>query len=159
VTSSRRLQQEFPHFYVWESMLARCYNPKTHNYHRYGGRGIHVCERWRTSMAAFFQDMGPRPSDDHTIERIDNDSNYEPSNCRWATKVEQANNRRSCRYVTIDGETLTVSQWCVRNGIRRATVKKRVRGGWSYERALSTPARPIKWGRGDLPETRRELLQ
>lgn len=78
----------------WASMRERCNNPKAHNYHLYGGRGIRVCERWN-SFENFIADMGLRPTDTHSIERVDNDGNYEPSNCKWATKLEQSRNRRN----------------------------------------------------------------
>ena len=78
---------------AWVSMKQRCYNPNNIIYHRYGGRGIKICERWLNSFEAFYEDVGPAPSSEHSIDRIDNNGNYEPSNVKWSTQFEQAHNR------------------------------------------------------------------
>ena len=127
-----------PEYSVWRSMVRRCHDTDNISYPRYGGRGITVCERWR-SFEAFFEDMGKRPSSKYSIDRIDNDGNYEPSNCRWATYFQQNNNTRFNRRITHAGETLTVSQWAGRIGIKVGTLWERLNSGWSIERALSEP--------------------
>ena len=127
-----------PEYQVWARMKRRCTNPNTDHFDRYGGRGIQVCKRW-LSFAAFYRDMGPRPSPSHSIERKDNDKDYGPSNCRWATHKEQVNNRRNTVRWTLDGVTKTVSRWSEETGISIALLHSRFRLGWSLEKVLRTP--------------------
>lgn len=127
-----------PEWSVWTCMLDRCRREANRNYRHYGGRGITVCERW-LAFENFFADMGRRPSDQHSIDRIDNDRGYEPSNCRWATQSEQVRNRRCSNHVTIDGVTRIFSEWCVAYGIPRGTVWSRVDRGWDLVEAITTP--------------------
>lgn len=98
-----------PEYFAWFKMKTRCYKPTDNRYKTYGARGIKVCDRWRRDFAAFFADMGPRPSANHSIDRIDNDRDYGPDNCRWATDGEQANNTTKNRLITVSGKTMTVA--------------------------------------------------
>jgi hypothetical protein len=128
---------------AWVHMRERCLNPNTPGFSRYGGRGISVCDEWST-YAVFLKDMGRKPSPAHSIERIDNDGNYEPSNCRWATKKEQANNRRTNRFIEHDGKRFTLAQWQDHTGISQFTLLKRLKDGWSESEALTIPVRCSK---------------
>ncbi len=127
-------------FKIWERMISRCHNSQDEAFAYYGGRGIAVCNRWRESFADFLADVGERPSRKHSIDRYpNNDGNYEPGNCRWATDTEQSRNTRRNHFVTIGAETLCVSAWCERFKIKPAVVHCRLRYGWTIEKALTTP--------------------
>jgi len=129
-----------PTYKCWSAMLWRC-RDKQNRY--YGGRGITVCERWE-SFANFLADMGPRP-DGMELDRIDNDGNYEPGNCRWADRRVQNNNRGDYnRSVTFEGRTQTVTEWARERGLPWQTVYTRIYHGWSVEKALSTPVDPVR---------------
>jgi hypothetical protein len=137
-SSNGSQKQATPEYVVWMKMFDRCRNPRVHNYHRYGGRGITVCERW-SNYPAFLEDMGRRPSNLHRIERINNDGHYTPENCRWATRSEQARNRRSNHRLTFNGRTLTMIEWSEELGLPLFTLCRRIYQGWSVERALTEP--------------------
>lgn len=120
---------------VWSLMRNRCKNPNDDWYHRYGGRGIQVCPEWE-DFATFYRDMGPKPSPAHVIDRRDNDGNYEPSNCYWATPRESANNRRSSVHITHNGETHTAAEWARILGFPSYIIPVRRARGWPEERWL-----------------------
>lgn len=124
-------------YHAWIAMRARCNNPTDSAYANYGGRGIRVCQRWET-FALFRLDMGDRP-DGHQLDRIDNDGDYEPSNCRWVLPKVNLNNKRTSRRVTWAGESLTVTQWAERMGMHPRTLFNRLGRGWSLERAMTEP--------------------
>lgn len=125
---------------IWAGIKDRCLNPNSRSYPGWGGRGIKMCQRWQESFEAFLEDVGDRPGMEYTLDRIDNDGNYEKGNVRWATWTEQQNNRRSSRYLTHNGETKTVSQWARATGMKRDTLQHRIHDrGWSVEKALTTP--------------------
>lgn len=133
-----RREGRTPEYVAWQSMKSRCGNPQAQNYRHYGGRGIEVCQRWQESFEAFLADMGERPSPKHSLDRIDNDGNYEPGNCRWATQKTQLTNRRTGRPARFPG----LSERIRRAGLTNNVVYARLRRGWDLERALSTPALP-----------------
>ena len=128
-----------PEYRAWGNIVQRCTKPSNPQWKNYGGRGITICDRWRESFAAFMEDMGPKPSPDHTIDRIDNERGYEPGNCQWATKKQQCRNRRDNHLLTYQGKTMSVAAWAEETGIRDQTLRGRLRLGWSTKRTLATP--------------------
>jgi hypothetical protein len=122
---------------IWHGIIQRCLSQTHHAYPDYGGRGIGVCARWQESFSNFLADMGERPPG-MSIDRIDNDGNYEPGNCRWATRTEQASNTRRSRKLTHGGETMTMSGWSRRIGISPSTLSERLTR-MSVGDALSLP--------------------
>jgi len=127
-----------PIYHAWASILQRCYNPKHPHFRLWGGRGITVCPEWRESFDAFYQDMGPRPSSLHSIDRIDNDGNYEKTNCRWTTKDVNTTNRRGCSFLDFRGEQVTFKEARRRTGLSKAGLRYRLKTGWTLERLLTT---------------------
>lgn len=129
-----------PEYAIWCAIIARCFNPNYKRFSGYGGRGITLCDRWRNSFEAFLSDMGTRPSPQHSIDRFpDNDGNYEPGNCRWATRREQSRNTRRTRMLTFRGQTKCLSDWAAELGVSYLMILKRLKRGWTIEMALSVP--------------------
>lgn len=123
---------------VWYEMIKRCYNPRQTFYRHYGGRGITVCDRWRfghgerDGLACFLADMSPLPSPKHQLDRIDNNGNYDLSNCRWVTKTEQVRNRRITKFVLCNGERIPLAEACERAGIKYYTALRRTQKGFEW---------------------------
>lgn len=116
-----------PEYAAWAGIISRCENPRLHTWENYGGRGIYVDPVWRNDPVAFIRDMGPRPSNKHSVERLDVNGPYAPWNCVWATQTEQANNRRTNVLLTHNGETKTVSMWARQLGVSRTTLSDRLK--------------------------------
>lgn len=132
-----------PEYVSWAAMLQRC---RDHTNSMYGGKGIKVCDRWN-SFENFYADMGPRPSQAHSIDRIDNKGDYCPENCRWATDAEQSVNRSSNNICTYKGRSLPLKLWCDELGLNYATTNARLRMGWCVEDAFETPTRGLRRGK------------
>ena len=128
-----------PEHVSWVAMKARCYYEKDKSYPRYGGRGISVWEPWRISFERFLADMGPRPSPQHSLDRIDNGGNYEPGNCRWATPKEQAANTSIAHRLELGGERVTLAEMSRRSGFSRSALRLRMSKGESADSAASRP--------------------
>lgn len=129
---------------IWISAIDRCGNPDQRAYANYGGRGIAVCDEWRHDFQAFRDHVSALPhfsEKGYSLDRVDNDGNYEPGNVRWATWTEQQRNTRLNRNISHDGRTQCLAAWAEEIGISTITLRGRLSSGWTIERALSTPAR------------------
>ena len=123
---------------IWNAMLRRCLNEKATSFKNYGARGITVCDRWMM-FGNFARDMGPKPLG-LSLDRIDNNGGYEPSNCRWASWIQQGNNRRTNHLIVCNGTTKTMTQWSRETGVPCTTIFLRLSLGWSGEKAVAVPA-------------------
>ncbi len=133
-----------PEYVAWRSMISRCTIPSASHYADYGGRGISVCDHWRRSFLAFFGHVGARPSPTHSLGRIDNDGNYEPGNVRWETRAEQLRNRRSSRFLTVDGERMCIAAWAERSSVSFVAITRRLDAGWDAHSAVFAPSQNMK---------------
>lgn len=133
-----------PEYRTYRSMKKRCLDPKNNRFNSHGGRGVTICERWLSSYSNFLEDMGRKPSPKHSIERIDNNGNYCKENCHWATSIQQANNRRSNKILTLNGQSKTIAEWGRITGFGWSVIQQRLRRGDTVEQSLTTPVRKIK---------------
>ncbi len=140
-----RRAHNIPEYYTWRAMRRRCLSPKHQHYDLYGGRGIKVCARWSNDFLAFLTDMGPRPSPQHSIDRIDVNGNYEPSNCRWATHKEQSRNKRDNVLLRCGDIIGTLAEWSEVCGVPDELIQQRVQSGWS---SIDAVLRPVDHRRG-----------
>ncbi|MFZ6813567.1 hypothetical protein ACO0K3_03800 [Undibacterium sp. Rencai35W] len=148
---TRNIAPKIPHatpeYKTWCAMKARCNTPGASSYAKYGARGIKVCERWQTSFEAFLEDMGIRPSNNHSIDRINPLGNYELTNCRWATLLEQANNKTSNRVIEFNGTLMTLAQWSRLSGVDADVISLRItKHGWDIQRSIFEPERHASSG-------------
>ena len=135
---------------VWVSMIGRCHNPANTAFHNYGGRGIAVCDEWRENFTAFYEHIGPPPGEGYTLDRIDNDGDYEPGNVRWATRKEQSMNKRCNNILKFDGREQPLTAWAEEYGLSIGTLRSRLSNGWPIKKALTTPPLPSSYN----PSTR-----
>jgi hypothetical protein len=136
--ATRHGKTKSPEHRAWAAMRQRCGNPNNPQYQYWGGKGVKVCARWQR-FENLYADMGPRPSPEHSIDRIDVNGDYEPGNCRWATSGQQSLNKTSNKLVSFAGETRAVAEWAKLYGIDRGVLGHRLERGWDMERALTTP--------------------
>ena len=129
-----------PEYRSYQKMRERCLNPNHKYYKNYGERGITICPAWLRSFDQFAADMGPRPSLAHSLDRIDNERGYEPTNCRWATRTQQNRNTRTNRLITAFGRTQPLPAWAEEVGLKHSTLRRRLDAGWDAERLPSAVA-------------------
>lgn len=144
LTTPRRIYERHglsrtPEYRIWNAMITRCTNPKHPQWADYGGRGIRVHDSWLHSFETFINDVGRRPDATMTLDRIDNDGNYEPSNVRWATRKQNSRNRRNNRLLVYNGQQQTMSEWATEYGMSFSTLHHRIERGMSIEDALTKP--------------------
>lgn len=130
-----------PEYQIWSAIKQRCRNKEEKAYQNYGARGIDICDRWFNSFEYFLADMGRRPRKELTIERLDNDGDYEPDNCIWATRKQQARNFRSNRLIEYNGGIKCISEWAEVYGLNHAIISSRLDRGWSVENAITKKPR------------------
>jgi hypothetical protein len=132
-------------YIAWCAMKQRCLYKNHIGYHQWGGRGIAICDRWlgEDGFVNFLSDMGTKPTKKHTLDRIDNDGNYEPSNCRWSTVKEQSANRRSNRMIELDGVVKSLDDWSEIANVNRITIHSRLKAGWGIKDAIFEKPRYI----------------
>lgn len=133
-----------PEYQIWKAMKARCYSVKHKNYAEYGGRGIKLCAEWVDDAAAFIAHVGNRPSESHSIDRIDCNGDYDPGNCRWVTQQAQMRNTRRSHIIEYDGRKMTIAELADIAVVSETTLYKRVYAGWDIKLAAETPARKMK---------------
>lgn len=132
---------DYPEYTIWKSMISRIENMRNKQYKDYGGRGIKIHPEWRASFAIFIRDMGRKPSLSHSIERKNNDGDYEPDNCIWIEFKKQSRNKRTTRLITHNGETRSLAEWGEVFNVRYELIRKRLNRGWTFLDAVSFPLR------------------
>lgn len=152
---ARRKKRTTPEYRAWTGLLSRCYNTRNAKYHRYGGRGIKVCDRWRESFTNFLSDVGYRPSPRHTLDRENNDGDYEPGNVHWVLPRDQARNRSNNRPLEALGQTRLLIEWANAFAIHPTTITGRLSDGWHPDKAVTVPAAR----RGPTPYTKTYLQE
>jgi hypothetical protein len=132
-----------PEYEIWIQIKGRCLNPKNKGYKNYGGRGIKICSEWRDDFLTFLEGVGKRPHPKLTLDRRNNDGDYEPFNMRWTTKKNQSANRRSALAIVVDGETMTAAEACRSLGLKRGTIARRLRIGIPMDKVMHKGNLPV----------------